>query len=194
MDEESKELMKIGVDAAMSPVTDILRDFLGLFGADWLHRQRLKNKERLEQLTDETLKRRGVTERTVPPEAITVPLLSASIQEGREELLNEWARLIATTLDPSRRNLYRREYCEILKHLEPLDAKVLRRMNMPIDRSDTTRNVIARELGCNLDETEVSFRSLETLGLLAPPSGQLIGGGNAILTAKGKEFLRALGE
>lgn len=59
------------------------------------------------------------------PEYIAIPLLGAAQSEPREEMQELWARLLANAMDPARAENVRPEFVEMLRKLQPIDAKIL---------------------------------------------------------------------
>jgi Abortive infection alpha len=54
-----------------------------------------------------------------------IPLLRAAYDEGRPELQDIWAALIAAAMDPERMGRVRISFIDTLKRFDPLDARVL---------------------------------------------------------------------
>ena len=192
MGDEGQELIKVGMEVALKPVTDIASDVLGIAGGAWLHEQHERIRRRLRDRTEEIFKERGVKEPQEPPPSVIVPLLTHAQNETREELLDLWAKLIAASMDPQRSHLYRREYVDIVKRLEPLDARALRRLPTMQGGGINQRDQMASEFKVNHGEVEVAFRNLVSLELGAPPQGQTVVSGFLLITALGTELLRVL--
>src|SRR5579863_1754543 len=123
MDED--EFVKAGMELMLRPVTDIAENALGLLGGDWLSEKRARNRAKLKAKTEEILKARGAKLDNDLSPSIIAPLLSTAQDEGQEELQNLWAKLLASAMDPKRREGYRREFVQVAKDLEPLDVLVL---------------------------------------------------------------------
>lgn len=193
MNDDGKELIKIGMEVALRPVTDIASDILGVFGGAWLHEKHERIRRRLKEETEEIFRERGVREPQEPSPSVIVPLLTHAQNETREELLRIWAQLLAASMDPTRSHLYRREYVEIVRRLEPLDARVLKRLPTSLAGHINQRNSFATEFKVNPGEIDVSFRNLVALELAAPPGKQAVAAGVLYPTALGLELLRVLG-
>jgi len=70
---------------------------------DWLYHKRIRCRIELEAETREHLKRWGGKEPFEDPTpALVVPILTAAIDEDREELKDLWARLLASAMHPDR--------------------------------------------------------------------------------------------
>lgn len=104
-----------------------------------------------------------------PPPSLstTIPILEAARDESREELLELWASLLAAACDPDKRRRYRREFVDIVKKMEPLDAVVLPILRDSAGMSPTRRDYVAGRLKAAQDEIEVSFLNLQRLGLIS---------------------------
>jgi len=165
-------------------------DLVGYFGGDLLKVRRAENFARIVQQARERLKARGST--IEPPSiSILLPILVASADESRDELVDIWARLLAAAADPKRTKSFRIAFIDTAKKMDPLDAAALRCANATDGGRITneTRIKIASELKASRDETDVSIANLQKLGLVNitnPP--------NAIVSPLGREFLRAVAD
>ena len=68
----------------------------------------------------------GVRETQPVSPSVAIPLVKAAYDEGRPELQELWARLIASAMDPSRSGRVRLSFISTLKEFDPLDALVLK--------------------------------------------------------------------
>ena len=94
---------------------------------DETYHDRVRRYDELVAATREHLKRRGQKEPfEKPTPALALPLISAAIDEDREELKDLWARLLASAMQPGRKNRVRQSFIATLKELDPLDALCLR--------------------------------------------------------------------
>jgi hypothetical protein len=158
-------LVKAGAYAA-DIVGDLPRDMLGIAGdamADW--RMRLARSRVLK--AQKLLQDRGVVEvREISPSLMT-PLLGAAGNEADSELGELWARLLADALDPARPPT-RRSFVEIVKRLDPQEARVLLVLGKP-GPDDVLRfpllNIEA-EFNLSLTALVVSFERLFDLNLI----------------------------
>lgn len=192
MSDGGEELVRMGMEVALKPVTDIASDVLGIAGGAWLHEVHGRIRDKLSRRTAEILKERDVQSPAEASPSILIPLLKEAQDENRDELLELWARLIAASMDANLVHLYRRQYVEIVKQLEPIDAVVLQQLAKP--SGENTRNRIAGALNIPHEQVEVSFANLYKLALGEMPEKHTIQSGNWYITALGKEFLRVLGE
>lgn len=188
MSDEENELLKTGMEIVLRPVTDVAENAIGLLGGDWLSEKRRANRLQLKRRTDELLRQRKVDQPVEPPPSVVLPLLSNAQEESREELIDLWARLLAAAADPGRNKKYRREFAEIVKQLEPLDAAVLPSLAASHEMLPYRSQYIAAKLSVPEDQVLVSFRNLRRLELAhdQPGATQKI---NPCLTALGREFL-----
>lgn len=100
-------------------------DLLGLVGADWLHHTRAWRNAELQARAAKKIKQIGEEHLTPPSESIVVPLLQAAVKEGREELQDLWANLLARAMTNHARG-FRRAFIETLSAMEPDDALVFK--------------------------------------------------------------------
>lgn len=166
-------------------------DVVGYLGGDWLRIRRAENAARMMDQARERLKARGVEDKTEPASlAIALPLLHAAADESRAELVDLWARLLAAAMDPARAGTVRQLYIDIVKRLDPLDARVLEKLADGQSWSPNARDAFAGMFGVSSDAIEVSFRNLQELGVAMGAPGSDFA--NAHLTAIGREFMRSL--
>ncbi|MBK3663469.1 DUF4393 domain-containing protein [Bradyrhizobium diazoefficiens] len=166
-----------------------ISDAYGLVIGDTIKHARAERLERMAAKAKKKLIDRGVTQPTQPPEQIAVPLLEVAQAESRDELIDLWARLLANTMDPGRISDVRAAYIDILKKLEPLDAKVLdfiSKLNPANDQ--VTKHAAFERIGCRQSAAIVSIENLDALGCVR------LFGGNHFLTLSelGKEIVIAV--
>jgi hypothetical protein len=165
-------------------------DLVGYFGGDLLKVRRAENCVRIVQEARERLEARGV--KAEPPSiSILLPILVASADESRDELVDMWARLLAATADPDRAKSFRIAYIDAVKKMDPLDAAVLRSASADHAGRVTgeTQIKMAERLRVSRDEVEVSIRNLEDLNLI-----QVVNPVTSAVSAFGREFLRAVAD
>lgn len=188
---DENDLIKTGMEVALRPITAIADDVLGLAGGDWLRERRERNRRRLHKNTEEELSRRGVEEPLQPGPSIVIPLLTAAQEEDRDELMKLWAKLLAAAMDPARHGSYRREFVEIAKNLEPLDAATLPHLAGNEERQPSRREYIMNLTGASTDEVHLSFANLEQLGLVHGATGSFPKV-SPFLTPLGRQFLSCI--
>ena len=91
-------------------------------------------------------------------------------------------------MDPSRTDRVRVRFFEVLKTLDPLDARVLACLpgrGGGVNQGQRNEN----ELSISRDEVDVSLENLVKVELASDPHGSLIA-----LTALGRELLRAVAD
>jgi len=156
-------------------------DLIGVLGGDRLHRYRLQNRERLRLRTMQILEARGVNpEMTKPSPAALLPLIEAAQEEANVELTELWARLLATAIDSSTALSSRKIYVQILKQLDPIDARVLQVIfsshpaktrwssNDAIVTSEgLLASLAATKLGISYEAVCLSYFHLESIGCIA---------------------------
>jgi len=196
----SDEQAKLGQKAleALQGVGGFLReifgtvpeDLVGYFGGDLLKVRRAENFARIAREARERLKARGI-EPEPPSISILLPIVVASADESRDELVDIWARLLAAAADPGRAKAFRLAFIEAAKKLDPLDAAVLQAISAAPGGSVTPgmRNSVAEQLEASRDELDISIDNLMKLELVDPATGD-----PAHLTPLGRQFLRALSD
>jgi hypothetical protein len=174
------------VDPALRIAAGMARDeFLKFVGPEWA--------DNLRNLRDRFVKKSAGKKFEQPPLSVTLPLLEAARNEHREELVEIWASLLATAADPARRGIYRAEFVEIARKLDPLDALVLPKVAESGEFDPTKLRVISDRLQAPELHIENSFRNLARLDLAAPPPHQLLNArAQPYLTALGRQFLMAV--
>jgi hypothetical protein len=169
--------------------TPAISDVYGLVIGDTIKHARSNRLERMTEKANKRLRDRGVKEKAETPEQIAIPLLEAAQGESREELVDLWARLLANAMDPDRISDIRSGYIDILKKLEPLDARILDYLSTKNPATDqTAKHSIHELIGCRQSAGVVSVDHLESLGCL-----RLVGGNHFVaLTELGKELVIAV--
>jgi hypothetical protein len=127
---------------------------------------------------------------------VAAALIAGAQEEGREELMELWARLLANAMDPSLGNV-RHSFIVAVKNMDPPDAMLLeflyRNRHTDVTRAAgasstspiTHIKLVAGAMGVHEDVVETSLRHLETFSFL--------NGGNQTwsVNAVCREFLRA---
>jgi len=169
-------------------------DLVGLCGGDWLKVRRAQNFAAMLNKSRDHLRKRGVREPQPANLKVALPIFEAAANEGREELQDIWARLLATAADPKRAGQVRSEFIEIARQMEPLDATVLLEMQKRVRPSPTVREHFAKSLGKPIDEVELSLSNLYQLGLTLDTNVTPLSTAPSIFTVKGREFMRAVND
>ena len=105
----AKEIAKTGgklIDSALGvggfikdTLGDIPKDMIGLAGGgDWVHEQRRRNIGKMTAKTQRMLEDVAPDRITEPSVSVVIPLLQAAADEGREELQDLWAALLANAM------------------------------------------------------------------------------------------------
>ena len=188
---DDNDLVKVGMEVALKPLTDIAENALGLLGGDWLSAKRERRRAKLREQTEGVLKERGAQMDRDPSPSIVVPLLSAAQDEDRESLAEMWARLTATALNPATRHTYRREFVEVARQLEPIDVLVLPFLAEQSDLMPSRRDFIAARIQETPDRVQLAFQNLDRLGLVMEGKHPMFPA-HPYLSTLGREFLRAV--
>ena len=198
----SDEQAKLGQKAleVLQGVGSFLREFfgtvpedlVGYFGGDLLKVRRAENVARIVQEASERLEARGIHTPEPPSISILLPIVVASAEESRDELVDIWARLLAAAADPARAKSFRLAFIEATKKLDPLDAAVLEGISTAAGGavSPGMRNSLAEQLHASRDEIDVSIANLTKLELVYSSRPGSVD--PAYISPFGREFLRAI--
>jgi hypothetical protein len=99
-------------------------DTLGLLVGDWLAHKRRRHLTLLEANTARILESIASGRLSEPSPSVLIPLLQASVDEGRHELQALWAALLANAMVDGGKRV-RRDYFEAVRQMEPVDARLL---------------------------------------------------------------------
>jgi hypothetical protein len=138
----------------------------------------------------EKLKNRGAKIQP-PPLAIMLPLLEAA-QDDSKELRDIWASLLAAAADPARSHLMRKDFVDIAKRLEPIDALLLKTMADRNIWGPEWRAKMSDAMRLTQDDVEVCAVHLEEVGVLKKGPGAQFIEQSAIVSATGKQFLACI--
>ena len=138
-----------------------------------MREQHIRIKDALRRRTEEIVRERDVPKVIELSPNLAAALIEGAQEEGREELMELWARLLANAMDPNL-NTVRQSFIEAVKKMDPMDAVVLRhihRLNIATVRGSglTTKDQntgienISGDIGRRYDEVEVSLRHLKDL-------------------------------
>jgi len=142
-------------------------NLVGYLGGDWLLEHRVRNAERLRAETEQIRRRRGTQETADISPSVAIPLVQAAIDEDREGLRELWAKLLANAMDPERTHLVRPTLINLLKKLDPLDARALQQMaEAPMGPPGDIADALSKRLGISRDEAFFSIEHLYELGCL----------------------------
>jgi len=178
-----------------SVFADLPADLVGIGGGTWLHEIHIRLRDALRRRTEQILRERDVRDVIELSPNMAVALIAGAQEEGREELLELWARLLANAMDPNL-NSVRHSFIASVKNMDPVDAVVLRyihqenigyiqRGHVPPDanqKQKTGIENISTAIGRRSDEVEVSVRHLQAL---------LFFDGEWYPNATSREFMRA---
>lgn len=183
---------KIADEIALGSITAIPEILLGPVGGGWIGEQRARNRACLRRRTEEILRERGVALDFQPSPSVAIPLIAAAQDEGRSELIDLWARLLATAFDPAAQHHYRRAFVGIAGALEPVDALCLSKLDGAAIRSwRYRRESLAKAMNEPQDRVDLALGNLAGLGLidLAKLDNTDF---QPFVTVLGREFLAAL--
>jgi hypothetical protein len=175
-------------------------DLVGWVIGDRVGIARWEQALKLEHAAKERLRARGVPTPEPMSPSLAAPLLDAATSETDPDLAELWERLLANALDPARKTRVRRKFIEIVKSMDPLDARVFHMLQgLSGTLQPTVAQVISSRLEVGEDDVVVSLSNLGDLQLIVGPrEGTGSGGANmaflakAPLTTFGRQFARAV--
>ena len=152
-------------------------DLVGYLGGDSLRVRRVENMARLLHEVEQRLKEMDIKETKPATLSVALPILEAGADEDRDDLVDLWARLFATAMDPVTRNSVRQSYIASIKQMDPTDARIMYylysgsvgriRRGGGGNKKDTSFEFMSAELGFRQDDVEVSVEHLMSLGFLS---------------------------
>lgn len=164
------------------------QDIVALLGGNWLKVKRAEQLAAMLTKARERLRARGIQPKHASL-SMALPLLQAAADEGREELQDLWARLMAAAADPARAVHFRLEFIEVAKKMAPSDAALLKYLYNHDGRLDGgQQDSAARVIDISRDQLDVSWANLRKLEL-ATPNDQ-----TAVISPFGREFVRAIAD
>lgn len=146
---------------------------IGEAGRDYIKRIRTRNAEKTVVKASEMLEAVGA-EPTLVPLRVLSPVLENASLEDDEFLVNAWAALLANAADSRRKIDVEPSFCEILKQLSVVQARILRRVydhTVPsIPRSEWLRKGVSKskimsEFTLSEDQYDVATDNLYRLQL-----------------------------
>lgn len=128
---------------------------------------RLAQAFELRQRFDAEMHRRGISEPKPVPPQLALPILEAATLEEKPELMDLWARLLASAADPSLAGGVRKAFIRIIEDLEPIDAEIFRVTyeQKPLVAPDIPNLTRTYELSNR--RAAAAVRNLERLGILS---------------------------
>lgn len=172
--------IRVAVGAAL----DQIKELVG--------QERMDNLKRIAAKALHLNRERGI-ESEKPPLSVSVPLLEAARDESRDELVELWAALLATATNPAKRSIYRRQFSDIVKQLEPIDTLVLPLLNTNSEMPPNRSAWVAQKLGRSEDEVVISMANLDHLGLLMPTNSKISNPRlHPVLSPLGRQFMIAV--
>jgi hypothetical protein len=172
--EETAKAAAKAIDAAIQAgkyvgevIGDLPHDLVGVMG-DWVKHKRARRWAELSAETEKILRSRGVKNREDVSPSVAIPLIAAALNEDRDVLKDLWAKLLAAAMDPNRANRVRPTLIELLRQMDPLDARVLQyRLSSSIfPGGGDLADAISKNLQVSRDEAFFSLEHLYELGCL----------------------------
>ena len=168
-------------------------DLVGYYGGDRLRIRRAENIVKMMYEAQARLAVMGIEETKPATLSIALPILEGAADEDREELVDLWARLLASAMDATKNNV-RYSFISSIRKMDPLDAVIVRHIHEknilfiergsadPKTNQRTGIEDISIAIGRRSDEVEVSVRHLRDLGFFD---------GEYYPNALNREFMRA---
>jgi hypothetical protein len=195
LEEEAKAVQEVAktTGKALDIIKGSCRYLVDIFGesfkhlggtvADWARYYRYRNFLLIADKVAEIHRTRHLTGKPVPiPPQYALPLIEGASLEYEDSIQDLWAGLIANVTDPDRKFNLKKVYIEILRSLEPLDAKILQLLSGPeIDEMYKkgkgiylNTNEVARLLGENIEDVKISLHSLYRYNCIYDIKGEYI--------------------
>lgn len=155
-----------------------LEDVAGIVG-DRLKFLRWERQVRMAEEVTKILEERNLSNTKPVAPKLALPIIENASLEEDDSLQNIWINLMANSMDPNFKNDIRFAYIEIIKSLEPVDARLLEYfydvlindpkvdLAQPTDFS-LTKEVIAQGLGLELNQCILSIYNLFRAQCLSP--------------------------
>jgi hypothetical protein len=188
--EETQALGK-ALDTAKDYADTVLKGPLAEFGgilSDTIGYWRLRNRVRLMLKAKHWLEERGVEPRKLLPE-VFVPLLEDGGNVEDQTLADLFASLLASHLDPNKKENVHPSYTKVLAQLSPLDAQLMLvyrefvsyqgAREVGLRGPALTVEVVAKQIGASKRAAYLSCLNLDRLGIIEhqgylPPADHLI--------------------
>jgi len=174
-------------------------NLVGVLGGAWLCERHIRLKDGLRRRTEQILRQRDVQQLVELSPNLASALIAGAQEEGREELAELWARLLANAIDPSM-NSVRHSFIEAVKAFDPPDVIVLHHVYersgasiQPGSDDDGGRPYmyvggIANALNMREDFIQASIDHLSALGFFERRINTSI---QWLVTSTNREFMRA---
>lgn len=164
-----------GVGTYLARIVGSVPDNLIGLAGDWLEHKRRRHLAQLEANTARLLDGIAPERLTEPSPSVLIPLLQASVNEGRSELQALWAALLANAMVDGGKKV-RRDYFAVVQEMEPIDAWVLATVSrQPADKGDEACVAYVQselsQTSISLNDFWISVRKLHVLGCLPSPTG-----------------------
>jgi hypothetical protein len=181
-DEKAKAILEVAktTGKAVDAIQEAGAFFNSIFGetlrqnggitADWVRHFRYVNSLTIADKVKTILDARRMTGKPIPISLQhALPLLDGAALESEDEIQNLWSALIANAADPNRAIRIKKVYIEILRGLEPLDARIMEFLSDPkLDEkySGGTLNVydLANGVQADLEDVKISLQTLARYG------------------------------
>jgi hypothetical protein len=135
MNDDEKELLKVGAETAMKPFADLINKLFGgpveQIGGMWtdgLVARRQIRQLKLIQKVKEAVDKAGFDPSMVR-DKVGVNLLQAALLEDDETMQDAWANMLANESDPRKQNPVEPIFPAVLKDLSPREVRFLNRLH-----------------------------------------------------------------
>ena len=107
--------------------------------ADTLKFKRWERQVKLIEKVEQIMKEKRIEGKFTPIEPkLALPIFHNASLENNELLHDLWAKLLVSAMDPSYQAKTRTAYIDIIKQLDPLDVKILKKMNVVYQKKIST--------------------------------------------------------
>ncbi len=149
----------------------------GMIG-DRLKFIRWKRQVRIVDEVNKILEQKNITETRAVPPKFMIPILENATLEEDDNLQDIWIKLISNSMNPNFNSEIRYAYIEIIKSINPIDARVLKEFYEALTRQNlnlgniTAHSVpkeeLSRALKISSEECIISIYNLFRVQCLAP--------------------------
>lgn len=187
LDEEAKAIEEVArttgkaIDVAKSTGSFLEQIFgetfrqIGGVASDWARYFRFKNFLLIADKTSCIIEGRQITSKIIPIQPqFALPLLETASLEVEGDIQELWAGLIANAVDPKIHLRIRKVFIEILRGLEPLDARILETLSDPaiegtysaLTEVVLNADEIASRIQADPEEVKISLSTLGRYGCI----------------------------
>ena len=140
--------------------------------SDRLKFMRWERQLRLAEKIEEIISERNLNGKTIPvPPKLAIPIIENATLEDDDSLQDIWANLLATAMSPKRPAKIKSSFIEIVKQLDPEDAKILKKVyELFLSKKENKRGTIGFK---HIAPTDIPISRQEVIESISPFSMSL---------------------